>query len=191
MNALFVAAGELRQFLRKKRWRYCIIGGLAVIRWGEPRATQDVDISLLTGFGNEEKFVDALLRQFSGRIPDAREFTLANRVLLCKASNGVPLDISLAGFPYEERVIARASRFSFAPRLSLVTAAAEDVIVLKAFADRDQDWVDVRGIVAKHGNRLEWKLIYQELKSLCELKEDMSAVKHLRGLQRRAEQERP
>src|SRR4051794_34085174 len=122
MNALYAAAQEAQRVFRKKRWRFCIIGGLAVIRWGEPRATQDVDINLLTGFGKEEKFVTALLGMFPGRIPDAREFAFENRVLLCKASNGVALDISLGGFTYEEQVIARASKFKYAPGVSLTTA---------------------------------------------------------------------
>jgi hypothetical protein len=36
----------------------------------------DVDLSLLTGFGEEEIFVDELLRHYAGRLPDARNFAL-------------------------------------------------------------------------------------------------------------------
>ena len=31
------------------------MGGVALQRWGEPRLTQDVDLTLLTGFGDEEQ----------------------------------------------------------------------------------------------------------------------------------------
>jgi hypothetical protein len=31
--------------------------------------TMDVDLSLLTGFGEEEIFVDELLRHYAGRLP--------------------------------------------------------------------------------------------------------------------------
>jgi hypothetical protein len=189
MTPLLAAAHEAQKFFRKKRWRFCIIGGLAVIRWGEPRATQDVDISLLTGLGKEEKIVDGLLSQFEGRIPDARQFALENRVLLCKASNGVPLDVSLAGFPFEEQVVARASNFKFAPRVSLVTASAEDLIVLKAIADRDKDWVDIRGIIERQGEQLEWDYIVRELTTLCELKEDAGPLEHLKALRKEADQD--
>lgn len=34
MNGLLEAAWEVEQFLRRQQWRFCIIGGLAVIRWG-------------------------------------------------------------------------------------------------------------------------------------------------------------
>jgi hypothetical protein len=65
-------------------WQYCFIGGLALQRWGEPRETIDVDLTLLTGFGGEETFVRELLRHFEPRIAEADEFALAHRVLLAE-----------------------------------------------------------------------------------------------------------
>ena len=61
MNAIFAAAKEVCDFMEARRWTYCVIGGLAVQRWGEPRLTRDADLTLLTGFGDEEGFADALL----------------------------------------------------------------------------------------------------------------------------------
>ncbi len=49
MNALFTAAKEVCDFMQARRWKFCVIGGLAVHRWGEPRLTQDADLTLLTG----------------------------------------------------------------------------------------------------------------------------------------------
>lgn len=43
MNQLFDAAMEFQSFCTQQHWRFCIIGGIAVARWGQPRATQDVD----------------------------------------------------------------------------------------------------------------------------------------------------
>jgi hypothetical protein len=180
MNGLFEAAREVQQFFRKKRWRFCLIGGLAVTRWGEPRATQDVDFSLLVEAGKESKVVAALLEEFEPRISDAREFALENRVVLCTASNGVAVDIALACLPFEKRVMARASRFTYARRCVLATCSAEDLIVMKAIADRDQDWVDVRGIVQRQGNKLDWRTIQRELRELCALKEDTAPLERLK-----------
>lgn len=187
-NDLIEAAQEVQRFCQKRRWRFCIIGAVAVQRWGQPRLTQDVDLCLLTGFGNEEKVVDRLLEQFAGRLPDAREFALHNRVLLCRATNGVAVDISLAALPIEERIITRASLFAYAPRVKLVTTSAEDLIVLKAFADRDKDWHDIRGVIARQGDQLNWKLIHRELEELCDLKDDPSPMEKLESLRRRVEQ---
>jgi hypothetical protein len=152
MSLLYDAADEVQQFLRRRGWRFCIIGGLAVVRWGQPRLTQDVDFSLLTGLGAEQHYIDALLAAFRPRIPDAAPFALQSRVLLVWAANDVPIDIALAAFPYEEQVIARASEFEFVPGLPLLTASAEDTLVLKAFAARDTDWVDVEGIVVRQAH---------------------------------------
>jgi hypothetical protein len=184
MNGLFTAALEAQQFFEENRWRFCIIGGLAVVHWGQPRSTQDVDISLLTGIGAEAEFVDRLLTRFPARIAEAKDFALESRVVLCTASNSVPLDIALAAFPLEERMIARASRCAFSPEVSLVTVSAEDLIVLKAFAGRDQDWADVRGILARQASSLSWEQILQELAALCEIKEDRVALDRLEEIRK-------
>jgi hypothetical protein len=72
LNLLFAAAADLQRFFDELGWKFCFIGGLAVQRWGEPRLTQDVDATLLTGFGSESDYVDPLLEKYSGRIQDAR-----------------------------------------------------------------------------------------------------------------------
>jgi hypothetical protein len=179
MNLLFEAALEAQGFAEARGWRSCIIGGLAVIRWGQPRATQDVDISLFAGFGSEEHYIDGILGRFAERIENARAFALKNRVLLCRAANGVALDIALAGFPIEEQIIQRATPYEYAPGVRLITAGAEDLLILKAFAGRDQDWADVRGIVERQGANLHWGHIVQELTVLAELKGEPETLDRL------------
>ena len=107
------AAEELQRVCEDQGWRFCIIGGLALQRWGEPRETVDVDLTLLTGFGNEPPFIEILMAQFEGRIEHADEFALSRRVLLLRAKSGVGLDIALGGLPFEEYVLfARAVNHS-------------------------------------------------------------------------------
>ncbi|HJT32131.1 MAG TPA: nucleotidyl transferase AbiEii/AbiGii toxin family protein [Pirellulales bacterium] len=182
MNAIFTAALELQSFCRQRGWQSCIIGGLAVLRWGRPRATQDVDLSLLTGFGHEDEFIKPLLEKMAPRITDAERFAADHRVLLLRASNGVPLDVTLAALPLEERIIQRSSTFDFASDCSLVTASAEDLIVMKAFADRTKDWADVEGILSQRADRLDWATIEAELRPLCEIKESFDVLRRLEAL---------
>ncbi len=144
-------------------------------------ATQDVDISLLAGFGDETAYVDPLLESFAGRIKDAGEFALANRVILASASNGIALDIVLAGFPFEELAIDRATSFEFAPGLELTTASAEDLVVMKAFAGRDRDWSDVRGILKRQAN-LDWEYIRPQLEQVCQLRDDTQTMAKLEAM---------
>ena len=121
MNPIFAAALEVQAFCRERGWRFCFIGGLTLQRWGEPRLTQDVDITLLTGFGTEAPYVDALLNGFAGRRSDARDFALRHRVVLMRSQAGIPVDVALGAMPFEERAVARASEFVIQPGVALVT----------------------------------------------------------------------
>ena len=56
LEELLLAAAGLESSLQQRGWKFCYIGGVAVQRWGIPRFTQDIDLTLLTGFGDEEKF---------------------------------------------------------------------------------------------------------------------------------------
>ena len=182
MNALFIAAKEVADFMKARRWKFCVIGGIAIMRWGEPRTTQDVDITLLTGFRNEEQFVDALLATFGARGANPREHALLRRVLLLKATNGVPVDIALAGFPFEEESLRRASMFEFDENCQLMTCSAEDLVVAKAFADRPKDWLDIENVLIRQGAKLDAKYVMRQLVPLCELKEAPEIVTRMREL---------
>jgi Nucleotidyl transferase AbiEii toxin, Type IV TA system len=182
MNALFGAAVDVETFCAARGWRCSVIGGLAVQRWGEPRQTRDVDLTILAGLGREEQFVDPLLAHYRARIPDARRFALERRVLLVETAAAVPLDISLGGLPYEERVITRSTPFEFEPGARVTTCSAEDLVVLKAFAGRTQDWLDIEGVLVRQGRRLDRTLVIDELRPLLELKGDTEADEHLHAL---------
>jgi hypothetical protein len=180
VNPLFAAALELERFFEVRGWRFCFIGGLAVQRWGEPRLTLDVDCTLLTGFGQEERYVDELLAAFVGRVDHPRDFALAHRVLLLHGSSRVPLDIALGAMPFEERCIERASAFDIGDSQSLTMCSAEDLVVFKAFAGRERDWLDIEGIVLRQVEALDADIIWRELMPLLELKGDSEAEPRLR-----------
>jgi hypothetical protein len=155
---------------------------LSVIRWGEPRATQDIDATLLTGFGNEESYIFELLGKFRSRIPDATDFALEHRVLLLRSSNETDMDISLGAIPFEEEIIRRATPFLYTPEAKLITCSSEDLVVLKAFASRIKDWIDVEGIILRQKASLDWNYILRTLQPLCELKEDPGILQKLKEL---------
>jgi hypothetical protein len=181
MNGIFGAALELQRFGDVRGWRSCVIGGLAVLRWGEPRATQDADLVLLTGFGNEQGFAEELTLHFRARISDPVAFALRNRVLLLTASNGIALDVSFAGLPFEVTMLDRATPFDFGAGCVLTTCSAEDLLVLKAFADRPRDWVDITGIIERQPI-LDASYIVSQLSPLCDLKGSPEIVQRLRRM---------
>jgi Nucleotidyl transferase AbiEii toxin, Type IV TA system len=182
VNEVLQAASELQAVCQAEHWKFCFIGGLAVLRWGEPRETVDVDLSLLTGFGAEDPYIQTLLRHFDSRIEDAGEFARQNRVLLLRSRSGVGLDIALAGLMFEELMIKRSSYFDYSPHISLFTCSAEDLIVLKTFAGRGQDWVDVERIIVRQTGRLDWNHVEEQLGPLLEIKGETEVLTRLQEL---------
>jgi len=184
-NRLIEAAREIQDFCEAKRWRFCFIGGLAVQHWGEARLTRDADLTIFTGIGDEARYVDELLARFAGRVEQAREFALRHRVLLLRAANGVPLDVSLGALAFEAQAVDSASMQEIVPGERLRLASPGSLVVFKAFADRPQDWLDLEGIIVKSGARIDWDAVQAQLKTLLELKEDLSALDRLTGLRER------
>jgi hypothetical protein len=170
MTELFLSALKIQRALDAVGTPNCIIGGLAVLRWGKPRPTKDVDIAALAGFGLEAPVVDLVLSTFTARTPDARAFAIRHRTLLARDA-GIAIDISLAALPFEERMMQRASAAEYAPGVSLRTASAEDLVTMKVFAGRARDLDDVRGILVRQGDRLDRTLVRRELAELEALAE--------------------
>ena len=179
---LLHAALELQNFFEEHHWKSVFIGGLANLRWGQPRTTEDIDSMLLTSFVGEEEIIDTVLATFSERIPDAKKFALDNRVLLLTMTNGVSADVSLGGIPFEEQLVSRATLFEFDDGFLLRTCSAEDLIVLKAFAARDKDWADVRLILEKQKGKLDLEYIRHHLRPLVELKEEPEIMTRLEDM---------
>ena len=179
MVDVLATAVEVHRLCERRGWKFCFIGGIAVQRWGNPRFTVDVDLTLLTGYGSEERFVDAMLEDLEPRRADARQFAVLHRVLLARSKKGVDVDVALGALPFEERSVARASVWSLEGGTELRTCSAEDLIVHKVFAGRDRDWDDVRGVLARKHGKLDWTIIRDELPPLLELKEAPEAMQRL------------
>jgi hypothetical protein len=179
MNGLLETARELQVFCDHNGWLFCFIGGIAVQRWGEPRVTRAIDLSLLTGFGPEDRYIDILLAAYSGRIEGAKQFALRRRVLLLKTRNGIGIDVSLGALPFEGRIIGRSTMFDFGDRLAVRTCSAEDLIILKLFALRPLDIHDAEGVVIRHKDAIDWNYIETQLRPLAEVKGDPEILRTL------------
>lgn len=185
MKDLIEQALELQTLLDRQGWGFCFIGGIAVQRWGEPRLTRDIDITLLAGFGREEVFIDFLLERFESRVSDARSFAMQYRVLLLRTAQGTGIDIALGALPFEEEAVRRSTQLEYLPGIRLRTCTAEDLVVMKAFAGRPTDWNDVRGILVRQGTEcLDWPYVLRQLQPLCEVKEAPEILTELERLRR-------
>jgi hypothetical protein len=183
LSELIAAASKLQQQWDELDLRYCFIGGLAVHRWGQPRQTDDVDATVWTEFGNERPVINCLLQHLTGRIADVERFAMQNRVLLCRESQGIDVDVSLAAFPFELELINRSTLEKFRDT-QLKVCGPSDLIILKAFANRPHDWTDIRGVIVRSGTLLDWQLIENELHILAELKEEPEILDQLHALRK-------
>lgn len=183
---LAAAAQEVLAVLETASVPACLIGGLVVQRWGQPRATTDVDFSVLALYGEEAPVLDVLLARLEGRRADARHFALLNRVLLLRASNGVGVDVGFAAFPFELEAIATASRWEIVPGVLVRTCSAEHLIVYKLVAARGQDLIDVEGVVRRQRKRLDVEMIRRWGREFAELKEDPDLLRPFEAALERA-----
>lgn len=182
MIELFREARALQHHLEERGWPHCFIGGVALQHWGEPRVTRDLDLTVFTGFGGEAPVVDGLLARYRGRRPDAREFALRHRVLLLSTPAGIAVDVALGALPFEADMIARATDIEFEPGVALRICSAEDLLVLKAFADRLQDRADVAGIARRRGRGLDWDAVLSRLAPLAQTKGDTEILETVQAL---------
>jgi hypothetical protein len=172
MKQVFDVAHDVHERLAAASIPHVIIGGLAVLAWGEVRVTNDVDISVLCPFGLEESRIDQLLTLFPNHEIGAKEFAIQNRILPVKADNGIGIDIGIAGFPYEEEALARARSVELRAGQFLPVVGPEDLVVMKTFAGRPKDLMDVRTILIRQRKMLDWSIIEGVLPGLLELNEE-------------------
>jgi hypothetical protein len=76
----------------------------------------------------------------------------------------------------------RSSHFAIGEGQSLLTCSAEDLIVFKAFAGREKDWLDIEAVFLRQAGRLREDQIWRELEPLLELKESPQTAHRLRAL---------
>jgi len=182
MNDVLAAAANIASKLHSLGRPFCVIGGVALQRWGEPRMTVDVDATVLVRFGSETEAIEQLLAMFSPRIENAMQFGQRNRVGVLRTDDGIGIDISLGAFPFEQRAIQRSSEWEIPGYGKVRTCSAEDLLVMKCFAARPQDWIDVEGVIIRQGNRLNRELVLEELRPLVELKQEPDILERLESL---------
>jgi len=129
---------------------YMIIGGQAVLYYGEPRMTRDIDITL--GVGPERlPAVLEMIREagIESLVDDPETFVAQTMVLPCRDSTShVTIDFIFSLSSYEKEAISRAVTVTIGGT-SVAFASVEDLIIHKLIAGRPRDIEDVRGIVRK------------------------------------------
>ncbi|MDI6734900.1 MAG: nucleotidyltransferase [bacterium] len=176
MSAQFEAAWEMHCFLSNHKIPYVVIGGLAVQYWGEPRFTQDIDLTVAIPLEQTESFVKLVVKHFKVRVKEIIDFTRQTRVIPVLAQNGYKIDISLSIPGYEEKVMEHSVEYEIEKGKIIHLCSAEDLIIHKAVAGRPRDYEDIEGIVYRQGNSLDVEYIRLWLKEFAYLLENSELI---------------
>jgi hypothetical protein len=155
VNTREEAVWEMHTFFSELGIPYVVIGGMAVQHWGEPRFTQDVDMTISVPLNETEDFVQTITTRFPSRTEDPVTFARRARIVLVRAANGCGVDISLAIPGYEDEVMRRAVDYELEPGKVIRLCSAEDLIIHKAVAGRPRDVQDIESIVYRQRDALD------------------------------------
>jgi hypothetical protein len=128
-----------------------VIGGQAVLLYGEPRLTKDIDITLgmgIEGLDRIKKIVldldlKSLIEDVDGFVRETMVFPVQDK------KSGIRIDFIFSFSPYERQAIERANRIKV-KNVHVQFASLEDVIIHKIIAKRARDIEDVRMILLKN-----------------------------------------
>lgn len=128
-----------------------VVGGVAVSLLGRPRFTRDIDALVDLDEARWPELLEAAHRAgIVPRIEDALEFARRSRVLLLRhADSQVDIDIILGGLPFERSAVSAAQPRAVGD-LVIRLPRVEDLMIMKAVAQRPQDLLDLDGLIAAH-----------------------------------------
>jgi predicted nucleotidyltransferase len=158
---------ELARLIDANGIDYMIIGGQAVLMYGEPRMTRDIDITLALTPDELNKILNIVKNlDLEILVKDAESFVKKTWVLPCfHKESGLRIDFIFSWTPFEREAIGRTKIFDI-NGYPVRFATPEDVVIHKMLAGRAIDIEDIKSIAKKQ--RLDINYIKKWLKILSE-----------------------
>ncbi len=130
---------------------YMVIGGQAVLLYGEARLTKDIDITLGINPGEISRLMDLLPGMNLQVLTDhPKEFVERTFVLPVRNSEtGIRVDFIFSFTPYEQQAIGHANCVTIG-KSEVRFSTAEDLVIHKIFSGRPRDIEDVTTILRKN-----------------------------------------
>ncbi len=137
--------------LEKEGIDYMIIGGQAVLIYGEPRLTRDIDVVIGKGIEGFEKILEVISNLRLNILPEnPLEFVKKTMVLPCfSKENGLRVDFIFSFSPYEREALKRVNVLKI-DDVYVRYASVEDIIIHKMIAGRERDFEDIKSILVKN-----------------------------------------
>ena len=129
--------------LQRHKVHYIVIGGIAAVLHGVPRATFDLDILIEANPDNAQKLLDALLEAKLGTAAlTTPEEVLSQEITIFKDRVRIDVQTSTPGLKFEE-AWERRETMEY-QKQKFYVASREDLIASKRAAGRPVDLEDVR-----------------------------------------------
>lgn len=154
---------KLAESLDNAKILYMIIGGQAVLLYGEPRLTRDIDITLALTPDELNRILE-IVRKINLKVlvENIVDFVRKHWVLPAfDEESGFRIDFIFSWTPYEKEALERARIFEI-EKYPIKFASPEDLIIHKIISGRTRDLDDIRTIMRKQS--LNIKLIEKWLK---------------------------
>ena len=152
-----------------ERWgRWCVFGAQAVVAYGVPRLSADVDVTLALVPDAPEQFArDMQAAGFSLRVSDP-DFVRRTRVMpFVHEPTGMPLDVVLAGSGLEDEFLDRAIQTDVGGT-HVPIIERSDLVIAKVLAGRPKDVDDARALWRLHAREMDAPRIRHVLQLLEE-----------------------
>ena len=151
------------------RWgRWYVFGAQAVVAYGVPRFSADVDVTVQLAPDEPERFVrDMEAGGFILRVDDP-EFVRRTRVMpFVHVATGMPLDVVLAGSGLEEEFLSRAKTTNIGGA-NVPVIDISDLLIAKVLAGRPKDIEDAGSLWRLRGSHIDRRRIRRVLRLLEE-----------------------
>lgn len=171
---LLSALRDLVAWLESEQVQGVVIGGVAVSVLARPRFTHDVDAVVWLHENRWSNFLTAGMQfGFSPRRDDALAFARRSRVLLLHHEpSAIDADVSFGSLPFEEETIETAEVVEISG-IQLPLPRPENLIIMKAVANRPQDLADIATLVDAYPelDRKKVRSWVREFSSILEMPE--------------------
>jgi hypothetical protein len=136
--------------------RWYLFGAQAVIVWGRPRLTADVDVTVALAPAEVERILPPLeAASFDPRPEHPSDFVLKTRILpLIHQPTGIPVDLVFAGPGLEMEFLENAREIDISG-LEIPVISPEDLVIAKVLAGRPKDMEDAESVVAEQADALD------------------------------------
>lgn len=154
--------------LKKRKIPYMVIGGQAVLLYGEPRFTRDIDITLGVDIDRFEE-VKAAVKSlgFNPSAEDPEGFAAKTNVFpVVDVKSGIRIDFIFSYSEYEREAISRGRLINMSG-VKIRFISVEDLLIHKIIAGRPRDIEDVKNILIKNSG-LDHAYIRKWMKAIGE-----------------------